>query len=298
MSRILLTGATGLIGHHLTTRLSSGHEVWAVHHRASDQIDPKVHPVRWDLTGAPPAGLLPDRLDAVVHLAQSPYFRDFPDRAQHVFDVNVGSTQRLLDHAVRAGARHFVFASSGGVYAPGPAVLREGDPVLTGEALSFYPASKLAGELLVQSYARQFNLVILRFFFVYGPGQRPDMLIPRLVRSIASGEPITLAGAEGLHLNPTYVTDASAAVEQALTLTGSHVINVGGPQVLSLREVAEVIGSHIGRRPVFTSRESAAHDLIADITPMIELLGKPQVRFQDGARVVCDLFLRQGGGLQ
>lgn len=226
---------------------------------------------------------LPEAPRTIVHLAQSPHHHDFPKGALDVFEVNVGSTQRLLDWGVRHGVKRFIFASSGGVYGYGAAPFDETAPVQG--AANHYIAGKRCGELLAEAYRGQMTVIILRFFFVYGPGQRARMLVPRLVKSVTEGLPIALAGQCGLRLNPIFADDAASAVQAALRLTESTVVNVAGGEVLSLRDMADLIGREVGRSPVFQHTDGPEGlDLVADITRMRTLLHEPAIGFQEGIR--------------
>lgn len=288
MSDILVTGGTGLIGRSLLPVLVDRGRVWATARSARESRVPGVRWIPHDLAGPELPRDLPERIDTVVHLAQSPRFREFPDHARDIFGVNVASTVALLDWARRAGARRFIYASSGGIYGHGEREFRENDPIHATRPLGFYLASKQCGELLVESYAEQFTVVILRFFFVYGRGQRPSMLIPRLVRSVVEGRPVLLQGGDGLRLNPTHVSDAVRAITAALELEESHKINVAGPEVLTLREVATTIGRHVGREPIFEVRpDQEPGHLVGDIGKMSRLLAPPTVRFEEGVRELC-----------
>jgi nucleoside-diphosphate-sugar epimerase len=232
--------------------------------------------------------MLPRRVDTVVHPAQSSHFRDFPERARDIFEVNVGSTARLLEWARRSGAIRFVHASSGGLYGHGDQRFREDDAVIDSGPLGYYLASKHSAELLVEAYGSLLVVVILRFFFVYGPGQRPSMLIPRLVRATADGKPISLQGCDGIRLNPVHVDDAVAAVCHALQLTDSQKVNVAGPEVLSLRQIAGTIGRHLGVAPSFAVDLLARpRHLVGDTTKMAAVLGAPRVRFAEGVAELC-----------
>src|SRR5262249_4890298 len=144
--------------------------------------------------------------------------------------------------------------------------------------------SKLCSEMLVQAYSHLFETVILRYFFVYGAGQRRSMLIPRLVDRVKSGEPIALQGADGIRINPTYVGDAVAATARAVQIAGRHTINVAGPETLTLRDVGTLIGKAVGREPRFSVSDGKPGHLVADIARMRELLGAPKTGFADGLR--------------
>ena len=291
--KLLITGTSGLIGRHLIDALSSCHEVHALHRPGAPGDVTGVHYIPADLTDREFVDALPSGVDGVVHLAQSRHFREFPEGARDVFGVNVESTAALLDWSVRTGVRRFVLASSGGIYGHGRDPFTEEHPVGSAGPLGHYLASKHCAELLSESYTDHMTVTILRFFFVYGPGQRPDMFIPRLVGSIAEGRPITLGGEDGLCTNPVHVTDAVSAVCCALDLEQSHRINIGGPEVLSLRQIAESIGVKLRRAPRYSvDPATEPRDLIADIGKMRRLLAPPTIRFADGCEdVIRDLGL-------
>ena len=283
--RILLTGASGFVGRPLLDRLATSHEVWVAGRRAAPGVT-GVRYVEWDLSASIPTHDLPSSVDAVVHLAQSREYRRFPDRALAIARVNLQATLELLDYASAAGATRFVFASSGGIYGGSDRPIKEDARV---GAPDFYLATKLAGETLAAAYRSRFDVVTLRLFFVYGPGQAADRFFTELVRRVLSGEPVILYGADGMRLNPIHVADAVRAIDVSLGLQGSHVINVGGPDVLTLRRMSELIAVHVRRDAVFDQRPAdPARDLVADIGLMRRVLGAPTERFEQRIGEVCD----------
>lgn len=227
-------------------------------------------------------GGLPSEVDAVIHLAQSSKFRDFPDSASDVFKVNTESTARLLDYAKRAKARQFIYASSGGVYGSGKKPFSESFNCFSpSRQLGYYLGTKMCGELLVQSYADIFSTVVVRPFFIYGVGQNRNMLIPRLIDNIAAGKSINIKGDNGIRINPVHAEDAAEAIVAALSITDSATFNIAGPEVLSIREICEGIGKHIEKIPLFQLQQGTPDDLIADITAMSVSLIAPQRRLFD-----------------
>jgi UDP-glucose 4-epimerase len=127
------------------------------------------------------------------------------------------------------------------------------------------------------------NVVMLRFFFVYGAGQKRNMLIPRLVDNIQACKVITLQGEDGIKINPVHVSDAVQAIQAAVNLQGCHRINVAGPAILSLREICDTIGSKVGVQPIFeVNQTTSPGNLIADIESMKKLLVTPMCRFDSG----------------
>lgn len=281
---ILVTGASGLVGHSVCSFLHViGEEV------VIGAFSPRsaTTEVPWSTVTADfampdwPLSALPKRIDGVIHLAQSRRFRDFPDGAADVFGVNVHATARLLDYAVQAGATHFVYASSGGLYRRGEAPLAENAPLDPPGDLGFYLGSKGAAEILVQSYSALLKVVILRPFFIYGPGQRRDMLIPRIFDSVKNGRAVQLDGEDGLAINPIHVEDATLAVSRAATLPRGAVINIAGPETLTLREIGVAFGEYLGTAPIFEPTGEPSRSLLGSIDLMSELLHQPQRRLRD-----------------
>jgi UDP-glucose 4-epimerase len=287
LDRIIVTGAGGLVGSHLLPLLGDAAQVVAIGRTAPTGGGANVVPLAADLSRPLEPSALPDRADAVIYLAQSSRHRDFPDAADDIFQVNAGQLAGMLRYAHRAGARRFVYASTGSVYGAGPGPLAEDSPVPPPDPLGFYAATKLCGELLAAGYSGLMNVVILRFFFVYGRGQKRHMLIPRLVDAVRTGAPVALQGEDGIRINPVHAADAAAAVRASLRLEGTHRINVAGPETLSLREVAGTIGDLVGRPPDFVPADGEPRDLVADTRLMARLLGAPARRFRDG---VADLI--------
>jgi UDP-glucose 4-epimerase len=286
LKSVLLTGATGLVGSHLAAACRDRYAIHTVsRQRPGKDAAPGTH-TQLDLSGRWDEDGLPRRVDAVIHLAQSEHFREFPEHAVDMFSVNAAATVRLLDYARRAGARAFVLASSGGVYGASDAGLTETAVIPARGDLGFYLGTRLCSEIVAQSFSPYFNVITLRFFFVYGPGQRNTMLIPRLIESVRSGVPIALQGEEGIRLNPTFVTDAAAAIVRSLELEGTHKINVAGPEVLSLRRISELIGDALGRRPVYAVESTPPRHIIGDIGKMTQLLQPPAIAFRQGLQRV------------
>ncbi len=284
MKKVLVTGAGGLLGKEVVRLLSDTHEVYAlVRQRPADPL-PGVRYLEIDLSGHWDAAALPTKIDAVAHLSQSSRFREFPEQALDIFQVNVTSTARLLDYALGAGVACFVLASSGGVYGAGSEAFHEDSPLTPPEQLGYYLASKLCGEALAQSYARLMKLWVLRFFFIYGPGQNRTMLVPRLVDSVRTGRPVAIQGSEGTRVNPVHVYDAARSVLRALEAAEGGVCNVAGPQVVSIRGLCDEISAHVGRKAVFQQQPGEPRDILADTKRMEQLLWTPRIRPTDGLK--------------
>lgn len=281
METLLITGANGLLGRHLTPLLARERKVVALGRPARGEDPANVERIAANLSSPIDPAILPDRIDAVVYLAQSDRFRDFPGGAADMFEVNVARPLQLIEQARAAGAKRFVYASTGSIYAPGPAPIAESDAT---PAPGFYAASKLSAEQLLWRYAGEIDVILLRFFFIYGRGQKRDMLLPRLVDNVAAGRTVTLQGEDGIRINPIHVDDAALAVAGALRAEGSLVANIAGPETLSIRDLCETAGRALGVAPVFEAAPAGAGDLIADIGVMRDRLHAPTRHFEDGVR--------------
>lgn len=284
---VLLTGGGGLLGQALASSVPDGWDIYSVG-RNLPQL-PSVTNIELDLTDPDFCERLPAKVDSIIHLAQSRRFRDFPAGALDVFAVNSIATLRLLDYAQRIGCKQFVYASTGGVYKPVDGALTESSPVLDCDSSSIYPASKVAAEMILGAYKSLMNVAILRFFFIYGEGQESSMLMPRLVSSVKNGDPINLAGENGFSFCPLYVGDAVSLVSSVVESEYSGVLNVAGPNVISLREVCDVIGATIGREPVYKVLDTAPVNFVVDSSRLEEKFGRMHHSFESVvSRVVSE----------
>lgn len=279
---ILITGANGLLGQHFINLHRSDYSLCAavrvMPERPLEGVN--YHIVDFAKDWSPDD--LPDDIDTICHFAQSDNFRDFPDKAQDVFDVNIASTARLLDYGHRRGAKNFIYASSGGVYAATNSAFKENSPLAASHELGYYLGSKRCGEILAANYSSLLNVSILRFFFIYGAGQKRTMLLPRLVDNVRAGNPITLQGEQGLLINPIHARDAAVAVEKCIGRSESATFNIAGKNTYSLKEVAELIGEKTGQVPMFEHQDAPPKDIVADISAMESTLHKPQISLGEG----------------
>jgi UDP-glucose 4-epimerase len=285
--RVLITGASGLLGREVVRQLS-GAVLPICLGRVRPGVEAKLEFIKADLCDPEFSRFLPRKIDAVVNLAQSEHYADFPNRASDVFRVNVAAATALLEWAQAAGATHFIQASTGGIYGLGPRAFNEADAVNIAGRLAFYYSTKYAAEVIANAYRDCLTIVSLRYFFIYGAHQNRSMLVPRLIDAISIGRPLTLSSESGMHLNPIDVRDAAAATVSALTIDTSKTINVAGPDVVSILELGQIIASALGKSVRFEQTSAAVgHDLVADITLMSSCLGAPRTGIRSGVANVC-----------
>ncbi len=263
MTTILVTGAGGFVGRSLL-RSPAWERVRAVV-RSPFPAPEAVEFVRADLSQPGWTAALDGPADVVVSLAQSGRFRDFPDGARDMFLVNEAAVFELLEWSRRNGVRRFVQASTGSVYAAldSPGDLAETHPCVP---RSLYAASKLNAENLVRQYAQFFTCVIARLFTVYGPGQR-GMLIANMIDRVVAGQPIRLDQGVGPTMTPIYGEDCAGALAR-LTETAlpenTFVVNVAGPERLTLADVVARIAAGLGREAVLEKAAGVPEWLAAD----------------------------------
>lgn len=279
---IIVTGANGLLGHEVISNLKENNQVIALVRSVPKEKHEGVEYISVDLSTDWNIDLLPQKISAVLHLAQSPHFREFPNMALDVFNVNVASTAKLLDYSKSASVEHFIYTSSGGVYGSGSTVFSENAAIVNHGKLGYYLGSKLCSEVLVQNYASLMDVSVLRVFFMYGARQKRSMLIPRLVDNILNGKAINLQQHDGIKINPLHVSDAAAALEKLIAIKGSYTLNVAGSEIVSLRELAEIIGKVVGKKPVFDVSNDEPKHLVADIKQLADIGVVPKKKLLEG----------------
>ena len=280
MSRYVVTGAAGFIGSHLAEALlADGHDVVAVD-SFNDYYDVATKEenargldvVRLDLAEDE---LDLGRVDGVFHLAGQPGVRaSFGATFELYLRRNVLATQRVFEAAAAAGVR-VVFASSSSIYGEAERYPTPEDAVPA--PISPYGITKLACEHLARAYELSDGLdcVVLRYFTVYGPRQRPDMAFTPLLDALATGRTYRLFGDTSRSF--TYVGDAvSATVASMQRARGGRAYNVGGGEEATMTEAVALAEELAGRRLRVERLAPAAGDVRrtkADVTRAREELG-------------------------
>ncbi len=289
--RYLVTGAAGFIGSHLSEALlARGDEVVGVD-CFTDYYDPALKEENARGIAVRRVDLAEDGLDlagvdGVFHLAGQPGVRSFGEAFPLYLRGNVLATQRVFQSAAEAGVR-IVFASSSSVY--GEAERYPTPEETPPHPISPYGVTKLACEHLAAAYATAFGLeaVILRYFTVYGPRQRPDMFFRRVCDALIGGGTFEIYGSGEQSRSFTEVGDTVAATIAAMDggAPGS-VYNVGGGEEASMLEaialLEQLAGSALDVRHVDVARGDVRRTK-ADVSRIRTALGwQPRVGLADG----------------
>ena len=227
-------------------------------------------------------------VDVVLHCAAQPGVRDSWNHFDKYVASNILATQRLLEACTRSRVQRLVYSSSSSVYGD----LQE-FPVLETNHLnpvSPYGITKLAAEHLCSSYSINFDMsvVSLRYFTVYGPGQRPDMAIHRLINSAIHQTPFPLFGDGSFIRDFTFVNDVARANLAALTIEipSGTILNIAGGESTSMSELIRMVEKITGKEVPLDRRPVQAGDVVrtgGDTTLARKFLDwTPEVSLQDG----------------
>ena len=309
----LVTGGAGFIGSHVCERLlQAGHSVWAfddlnsfydpqIKRRNIRDIQSLARPfefVQGDITDCAAVNELFSgvKFDQIIHLAARAGVR--PSLAEPALyqRVNVEGTVNILEAARKAGVNKITIASSSSVYGVNAKVpFSESDPIFS--AISPYAASKLACEALGHVYHHIYGLdvIMLRFFTVYGPRQRPDLAIHKFASLIHAGKPIPVFGDGSTARDYTYITDI---VDGMIACTqrnfGFEIFNLGESQTVKLHELISLLESALGRKAVLDRQPPQPGDVpitFADISKARAKLGyDPRIKIAAGIPRFVDWF--------
>jgi len=293
---IVVSGGNGLLGRATIKMLSADFKVTALVRQLPLNPYHGVEYIELDLAAEWDTSVLPENCDVVIHLAQSNNYKDFPGSALEVYNVNLSSTLKLLDYGRRANISRFILASTGGLYPQNRLPLNEQSELFALDKLTHYLGTKLSAEIFARNYLPYFDVDMLRIFFMYGPGQKINMLVPRLITSILDGKPVLLPGGNGIALNPIYVSDVATVIKSRIASQGSAVLNVSGQEVVTIKELANRIGAYLGKDPVFEI-DKPQLDLVSESKLCLEMLSGQTVSLDNGLACTIDWIheLRRNG---
>lgn len=308
MKTYLITGGAGFIGSTLADRLLSENNKVIVIDNFCDFYDPNIKEknvldninnsnytlYRGDIRDIE---LLEEvfsnnKIDVIVHLAAMAGVRPSIENPILYQDVNCMGTQNILEAMKKYNVKNLVMASSSSVYGNTKEVPFREDMIVD-FAISPYAATKKANEVMTHVYHKlnDFNVIMLRFFTVFGPRQRPDLAINKFTRLMLNGDEIPMFGDGSTSRDYTYIDDIVDGIVRSINYVSNNnnvyeIINLGNSSPVKLSEMIRIIGEVIGVNPnikVLPMQPGDVERTFADVSKAKDLLGyEPKTSFKQG----------------
>jgi len=313
--KVVVTGAAGFIGSNLAEKLAKrGDDVVGLDN-FNDYYDPRKKRTNEARLAAYPNFRMieadirdhqlmleifeQENFDAVAHLAAMAGVRNAVKYPSLYVEVDLNGSQHLMDAARLSNVQNFVFASTSSVYGNTKQI-----PFVETDScdrpLQPYAAAKRAAELLGYTYHHLYglNFTAIRFFTVYGPNGRPDMMAYLLAESVTKGIQIPLYNNGQMYRDWTYVDDITDGVAAALTRPlGYEIINLGRGEPVLLKDFVEMIESLAGQKANLLNKPKLAADFVrneANINKARRLLDyDPLIPVAEGVRRFWEWYISQ-----
>lgn len=316
MKTYLITGGAGFIGSTLAEKLlEQGFNVIVVDNFC-DFYDPKIKErnikkclenenyklYRTDIRNKEELSkvFIENKIDAVIHLAAMAGVRPSIEDPILYQEVNGIGTQNILECAKKNNVNKLVMASSSSVYGNCKEVPFKEDFVVD-YAISPYAATKKSNEVMAHVYHHLYNMniIMLRFFTVYGPKQRPDLAINKFTKLMLDSKKIPMFGDGTTSRDYTYVDDIVNGIIKSLEYVENNnkvyeIINLGNSNPTSLKEMINTIGEVLGVTPDIEQLPMQPGDVertYADISKAKRLLGyEPKTSFKEGIQKFVEWY--------
>ncbi|UCF62473.1 MAG: SDR family NAD(P)-dependent oxidoreductase [Anaerolineaceae bacterium] len=312
MACYLLPGAAGFIGARVTEfLLGDGHQVIGVDN-LNDAYDVRLkewrlgclegHPEfvfhKMDITDKEALNRLVEQagaIDAVINMAARAGVRQSVANPREYVDTNIVGTLNLLELCRHHGISKFILASTSSIYgADAPLPTPEGaDSSLP---LQPYAATKKAAEAMCHAYHYLFDIdvTILRYFTVYGPAGRPDMVVFRFVQRIYEDQTVIVYGDGEQSRGMTYVDDIARGTILGLQNMGYEIINLGGHEVIKINDLLKNLETLMGKKAEVEYQALHPADMLANwaqVEKAGQLLGwEPRVSLEEGLKATIDWY--------
>ena len=304
MNRYLLTGAAGFIGSIVARMLlERGDEVVGIDN-LNDAYDVRMKDYRLNVLKEYPGfsfhrldiadrellsnrHLLGQNFKAVINLAARAGVRDSLIDPWVYLDTNTTGTLNLLELSRLEKIPKFLLASTSSIYGAN-APLPTPETASSDHPLQSYAASKKAAEAIGHAYHHLYDIDIsvVRYFTVYGPAGRPDMVMFRFTKWIREGKPVILNGDGNQSRGFTYVDDIAIGTISALKPVGYEIINLSGHEVITINELIAILEEKIGKKAVIEYHPLHPADMLtshADVSKAKSLLEwEPRVSINEG----------------
>ena len=315
MSQYLVTGAAGFIARRVIEMLiAEGHQIVGVDN-LNDSYDVRLK--LWRLEGLkklPGFTFLQEdirraelfreitvqypKIEAVIHLAARAGVRQAVEIPTTYFESNANGTLNILEYCRQTGVKKLVMASTSSIYGSNPPLPTPEDAD-SSHPLQIYAASKKAAEVMAYTYHHLFGLdvTVFRFFTVYGPAGRPDMVMFRFVQWLAEGKQVTITGDGNQMRGFTYLDDIARGVLLGLKPMGYEIINLGGHETITINELLHKIEDRLGRKGLIKYIDKNPADVDANwanVEKARQVLGwEPQVSLDEGIAALVDWYMQE-----
>lgn len=316
MQTFLITGAAGFIGSHLADKLlNEGNKVIVVDNFC-DFYNPEIkeNNVKHNLSNPNYKLYRADirdrnelakvfnenKIDVVIHLAAMAGVRPSIDNPIYYQEVNCMGTQNILEEMKAHNVKNLVMASSSSVYGNCKEVPFK-ENMIVDFAISPYAATKKANEVMTHVYHKlfDFNVIMLRFFTVFGSRQRPDLAINKFTRLMLNNEPIPMFGDGTTSRDYTYIDDIVDGIIKSCNYVENNkdvyeILNLGNSSPVSLKEMINTIADVLGKTPNIQELPMQPGDVertFADISKAKKLIGyNPKTSFKEGIESFIDWY--------
>lgn len=319
MKTYLITGGAGFIGSNLADFLLKNNNKVIVVDNFCDFYDPNIkrNNVKHNLSNenyklyendildfnAIEEIFNSNNIDAVVHLAAMAGVRPSIENPILYQNVNCVGTQNILELMKKYNVKNLVMASSSSVYGNNKKVpFEETDTV--DFAISPYAATKKANEVMTHVYHKlyNFNVIMLRFFTVYGPRQRPDLAINKFTKLMLNNEEISMFGDGTTSRDYTYIDDIVYGINASINYVLNNqnvyeVINLGNSNPITLKEMIITIGNVLNKTPnikILPMQPGDVNTTYANIGKAKKMLNyNPKTSFKEGIEKFVEWYIGQ-----
>lgn len=314
MANYLVTGAAGFIASRVTSMLlEMGYSVVGVDN-LNDAYDVRMKDYRLklllgregftfrklELADRDAVARLADLgpFDAVINLAARAGVRQSVENPWVYVDTNITGTLNLLELCIHNDIKKFILASTSSIYGENPP-LPTPETADSSHPLQPYAATKKGAEALCYSYhyLHKLDVTVFRYFTVYGPAARPDMVMFRFAQWIAEGRTVKINGDGNQSRGFTYLDDIARGTIQGLMPLGYEMINLGGHQVIRINELIERIEALVGRKARVEYQPRHMADVLencANVEKARRVLNwEPRVTLEEGIPNLVNWYLTE-----
>jgi len=315
MPKYLVTGVAGFIASVVAEKLlESGAEVVGIDN-LNDAYDPRIkyyrlrklqeypgfHFLKLDVSDRSlleNEQLRKQNFSAVINLAARAGVRDSLKDPWVYQDTNATGTLNLLELCKNEGIEKFILASTSSIYGEN-APLPTPETATSDQPLQAYAASKKAAEVMAHAYHYLYNIdvSVVRYFTVYGPAGRPDMVMFRFGKWIAEEMPVHLNGNGEQSRGFTYVDDIAEGTVSALQPVGYEIFNLGGHEVITINQLIHILERSLGKKAKIQHHPRHPADMLtsqADVSKAKKQLGwEPRISLEEGIQRMVDWYLQE-----